>query len=139
MPRKDMYHEGVKIALEKDGWTVIDDPLQIVVEETTVFIDLGIEPTYYAERNEEQIAIEIKSFRLQSSITSMYEALGKYCIYKTALRLSESDYQLYLAVPSSVYNTFFQRLLIQETIKEYAVNLIIYNISDNTIISWIKH
>ena len=139
MPRKDIYHEGVKIALEKDGWTVTDDPLQVIVDDSTIYIDLGIEPTYYAERNGEQIAVEIKSFRLQSSITSMYEALGKYCIYKTALRMSDFNHILYLAVPLGAYNSFFQRTLIQETMKDYSVNLIVYDITENTIISWIKH
>ena len=27
MPAKDIYHEAVKIALEKDGWLITDDPL----------------------------------------------------------------------------------------------------------------
>jgi hypothetical protein len=139
MPRRDIYHDGVKIALEKDGWTVTDDPLQVIVEDSTIYIDLGIEPNYYAERNGVQIAVEIKSFRLQSSITSMYEALGKYCIYKTALDMSDFKHDLYLAVPLGAYNSFFQRTLIQETMKRYSVNLIIYDITENTIISWIKH
>ncbi len=138
MPRKDIYHESVRIALEKDGWTVTDDPLQIAIDETTIFIDLSVEPTYFAEREGEQIAIEIKSFRLQSSITSMYEALGKYCIYRTALRLDQSPFKLYLAVPEPTFDTFFQRRLIQEAINEYQVNLIIYNFESNTIVRWIK-
>lgn len=138
MPRKDIYHECVKIALEKDGWTVIDDPLQVAIDETTIFIDLSVEPTYFAERNGEQIAIEIKSFRLQSSITSLYEAVGKYCIYRTALRLDESPFELYLAVPQPTYDTFFQRRLVKEAINEYRVNIIIYNFDSNTIVKWIK-
>ena len=39
MPRKDIYHEGVKIALEKDGWTVTDDPLQVIVDDSTIYIN----------------------------------------------------------------------------------------------------
>lgn len=27
MPRKDKYHDHVKIALEKDGWEITYDPL----------------------------------------------------------------------------------------------------------------
>jgi hypothetical protein len=139
MPRKDIYHECVKIALEKDGWEVTNDPLQVIVDETTLYIDLGIEPVYFAEKDSELIAVEIKSFRLQSSITSMYEALGKFCIYKTALRLSESSYKLFLAVPESVYETFFQRRLIQEVIKEYKVNYLVYDIQTTEITKWIRH
>jgi hypothetical protein len=29
MPAKDKYHEAVKTALIKDGWTITDDPLHI--------------------------------------------------------------------------------------------------------------
>jgi XisH protein len=29
MPRKDLYHETVKIALEKDGWQIVKEDLQI--------------------------------------------------------------------------------------------------------------
>ena len=29
MPRKDLQHEDVKIALEKEGWMITDDPLDL--------------------------------------------------------------------------------------------------------------
>jgi hypothetical protein len=29
MPAKDIYHETVKNALIKDGWTITDDPLKL--------------------------------------------------------------------------------------------------------------
>jgi hypothetical protein len=139
MPRKDAYHDSVRTALENEGWTISQDPLQVVVDETTVFIDLGIEPTFFAQRQNEQIAIEIKTFRLQSSITSLYEALGKYFVYKTALRLVQSPYSLYLAVPFGIYNSFFQRRLVKEAMDEYHINLIVYNPHQNKIIKWIRH
>lgn len=30
MPRKDKYHDQVKRALEKDGWTISHDPLHFL-------------------------------------------------------------------------------------------------------------
>lgn len=32
MPAKDVYHDIVKRALEKDGWRITDDPLVIRVD-----------------------------------------------------------------------------------------------------------
>jgi len=29
MPRLDLYHNVVKVALVKDGWKITDDPLQL--------------------------------------------------------------------------------------------------------------
>ncbi len=29
MPRRDVYHYEIKTALEKDGWNITDDPMQI--------------------------------------------------------------------------------------------------------------
>jgi hypothetical protein len=31
MPAKDIYHETVKAALIKDGWTITDDPLNLKI------------------------------------------------------------------------------------------------------------
>ncbi|HBW87516.1 MAG TPA: fatty-acid oxidation protein subunit alpha, partial [Cyanobacteria bacterium UBA11149] len=31
MPAKDIFHDTVRSALEKDGWVIIDDPLYIKV------------------------------------------------------------------------------------------------------------
>lgn len=35
---KDIYHETVKIALEKDGWTITNVPLTLRVEEMSLLI-----------------------------------------------------------------------------------------------------
>jgi XisH protein len=29
MPRKDKYHTAVRLALEKEGWLITDDPLTL--------------------------------------------------------------------------------------------------------------
>ena len=29
---KDIFHEAVKKALIKDGWTITDDPLRLIIE-----------------------------------------------------------------------------------------------------------
>ncbi len=42
MPAKDIYHDTVRHALEKDGWKITDDPLVIQIDQKkSVYIDLG--------------------------------------------------------------------------------------------------
>jgi hypothetical protein len=41
MPRKDLYHNCVRNALIKDGWTITHDPLIYPYCLTEVYIDLG--------------------------------------------------------------------------------------------------
>ena len=41
MPRFDQYHEAVKNALIKDGWTITDDPLTLEFEDVFLYTDLG--------------------------------------------------------------------------------------------------
>lgn len=42
MPAKDIYHNTVRAALEKDGWTITDDPLKLKWGIRELFIDLVI-------------------------------------------------------------------------------------------------
>ncbi len=40
---KDIYHDTVKTALEKDGWTITDDTFTLSVGKRDVFVDLAAE------------------------------------------------------------------------------------------------
>ena len=138
MPRKDTYHDIVRIGLEKDGWRVIDDPLRVVAGGVGLFIDLSAEPIMTFERENKKIAIEIKSFELQSQITSFYEALGKYLTYRKALSMVKIDFELYLAVPKKAFDTIFKKDLVKQLVTEYKVHLVVYSDKNQTITSWIK-
>jgi hypothetical protein len=80
---------------------------------------------------------EIKSFINVSKITDFYAAFGQYLCYKVALAKKHPGRTLYLAVPSSVYNTFFTEVLIQDVLQEYPVKLLVYDLSIKEIQSWI--
>jgi hypothetical protein len=44
MPTQDLFHEAVRIGLEKEGWTITADPLKLELEnKPRVFIDLAAE------------------------------------------------------------------------------------------------
>jgi hypothetical protein len=138
MARKDLYHDIVKVALVKEGWVILKEHLDISVGRIGLFADLEAEAVYVAERKGEKIAVEIKTFRGQSLVTNMHEALGKYEMYEVALRFVRPELTIYLAIPSAVYHDFFQEILIQEVIKTKKVNLIVYNVEDETIEKWIN-
>jgi len=61
MPAKDIYHDSVKNALIKDGWTITHDPLMLRWGKKDMFIDLGAEFILAAEKSDRKIAVEIKS------------------------------------------------------------------------------
>ncbi|BDI18645.1 hypothetical protein ANSO36C_44470 [Nostoc cf. commune SO-36] len=48
MPAKDIYHNAVKNALIKDGWTIIVDPYFLQYEDAELYADLFIEKALLA-------------------------------------------------------------------------------------------
>jgi XisH protein len=138
MARKDVFHEHVKESLISDGWQITDDPYKIKVRGIYQEIDLGAEKLIAAERDNQKIAIEIKSFIDKSHLSAFHEALGQFRNYRRALRIKEPERKLFLAVPEPVYNKFFTKPFIQEAIIEEELHIIVYSITETTIILWIN-
>lgn len=138
MSRKDLYHEVVKNALQKDGWTVTDDPLQLAYGLHRLYVDLGAERPITAERNGEAIAVEIKSFVGVSAIFDLYVAVGQYNVYRDILAEKQSPNQLYLAVPQPVYHGTFNDMLGQMVIRRQKLRLIVFDVASQEIVEWIK-
>ena len=135
---RDLFHAVVKEALIKEGWQITHDPFPVDYGDVQMQIDLGAERLIGANRNQEEIAVEIKSFINPSNISEFHTAVGQYLNYRRALRHQEPDRILYLAVPSQTYDEFFRLRFIQEGVDEYKISLIIYQITDRSIIKWIK-
>lgn len=135
---RDLFHNIVRTALEKDNWIITHDPLNIQCGGIDIQIDLGAEKLLAAEKNEEKIAVEIKNFVSASKISEFHMALGQFINYRTALRSQESDRILYLAVPLIVYNNFFNLPFIQTVVKENQLKIIVYNIDMEEIEQWIN-
>jgi hypothetical protein len=81
MPAYDTFHEAVKRGLIKEGWTITDDPLMIEFGVLDVYIDLAAERLIAAERENQRIAVEIKSFLGPSLLTNFHTALGQFLVY----------------------------------------------------------
>ncbi|AFY35672.1 XisH family protein [Calothrix sp. PCC 7507] len=137
MSAKDVFHEVVKKALQKDGWQITHDPLPISVGGVNVSIDLAAEKLIAAEREGEKIAVEVKSFLEKSSaISEFHTALGQFINYRGALRRRQPERVLYLAVPLTTYKTFFQLEFPQAMIEENQVKMIIYDVEQEVIFKW---
>lgn len=136
---KDIFHQQVKNALIKDRWKITHDPFIIRMSEAIKLqIDLAAENAIAAERGSEKIAVEIKSFIADSDISSFHTALGQYLNYCQALEEQEADRIVYLAIPVTTYQDFFQLPFIQRSLKRYQVRLIIYNPKLEVISQWIS-
>jgi hypothetical protein len=60
MPARDIFHETVKQALIKDGWTITADPFVIKLRDSdmNVYVDLAAERIIAAEKANEKIAVD---------------------------------------------------------------------------------
>jgi XisH protein len=136
---KDLFHNTVKIALEKDGWQITHDPYQLRYGVADVYIDLAAEKTIAAEKLGRKIAVEVKSFAGGSTISEFHTALGQFLNYRIALEVSaEPERILYLAVPIDTYQMFLRFEPAKTVVKRYEVRLIIYNPNREVIDQWIE-
>ena len=104
---KDIFHNTVKIALQKDGWKITHDPYQLRYGVADVYIDLAAEEAIAAEKEGRKIVVEVKSFAGGSTISEFHAALGQFLYYRIAIEVSsEPERMLYLAVPTDTYQMF---------------------------------
>ncbi|MBP0028761.1 element excision factor XisH family protein [Roseofilum sp. Guam] len=65
---QDLYHNAIRVALEKDSWIVTDDPLTLTAGQSYVWVDLAVEKILMAERQGEKILVEMTTFNNPSLI-----------------------------------------------------------------------
>ena len=134
---KDRFHDVVRDALIKDDWEITYDPCPVTIPEfNPLQIDLAAEKLLAARKAKQLIAIEIKSFIQPSFLHDFYGALGQFVTYRTALASQDPERSLYLAVPSGVYNSFFDRELTRTIVKAERLSLIVYHIERKEIVLW---
>jgi hypothetical protein len=136
MSARDIFHNAVKTALEKDGWKITHDPLSLEFGLGSLYVDLGAERIIAAQRSNEKIAVEIKSFLGGSAVSEFHTALGQYLNYRLLMQEQYTEYKLYLAVPSSAYDSFFQLPFVQTTIQMHQLKLAIYVPEKQEIVKW---
>ena len=106
MPAKDKINAAVKNALQKDGWTITDDPYPIKYADVVLQADFAAEATVAAERGDQRIAVEVKSFLSSSKYHEFEQAVGQYIVYRTLMEVTAPERELFLAVDSAIYRVF---------------------------------
>lgn len=138
MPKLDVIHGAVKNALIKDGWTITADPYRIEYEEITVYADLAAEQPFAAERGEQRIVVEVKSFIGASLVHELEIALGQYRLYLRLLEATAPEKRLYLAVSKQIYDKFFRRKGVQFIIQEEELLMLVVDTETEEIFLWIN-
>lgn len=136
MSAKDRVHNAVRRSLEKDGWVITDDPLSIKFLEAEMQIDLGAERVIGAQKDEQKIAVEIKSFLGSSRLFDYHLALGQYRNYQMALASLEPDRLLFLAVTEEAYNDFFTTEFAKLSVQINGVRLIVFDPEKEVLVKW---
>ncbi len=138
MPAKDTYHDTVRNALIKDGWKITHDPYRMIWGSTRFFVDLAAEPLLAAEKKNQKIAIEIKSFAGQSNMVDLEKALGQYILYRTIMQKVEPDRILYLAVSEKAVEEIFDEPVGRLITEKQSLKLIFFEPKSEVITRWIE-
>ncbi len=139
MSARDAYHDVVRTALIKDGWRITADPLTLKFSTRyKLQIDLAAEALVAAEKNNQLIAVEIKSFLSPSNVSEFHGALGQFINYRIALRLRQPERVLFLAVPIFTYEEFFSEEVVEISIAENAIKLLIFDPDLEAVVEWIN-
>ncbi len=137
MPAHDLYHDTVKNALVKDGWTITHDPLRLRLRRgKNLFVDLGAERLLAAERGPEKIAVEIKGFGRSSDMKDLEDAVGQFVLYAHLLRRSEPERILYLALPETARRSVFEEEAGQVMLEDGVVRLFSFDPDREAIVQW---
>lgn len=137
MPAADSIHDPVVTALQKDGWTVTDDPLTIEYGELYLFVDLGAERAVAAKKGTEQIAVEVKSFPSKSRVTDLQQAVGQFVVYRAFLRRVEPKRVLYLAVSSEIYAEVFKAGAGDLIRTDVGLRLVVVDVKNEEVVRWL--
>lgn len=138
MPAKDIYHETVKIALIKDGWRITDDPLRLKLGTRSLYVDLGAKKLIAAQKQNQNIAVEIKSFLSSSPMKDLENAVGQYIIYQSILNITDPSRILYLAINQETYQDLFSESIGQLLISNKQVKLIVFESERQELVLWIS-
>jgi len=98
---------------------------------------LGAEKLIAAEKGQQKIAVEIKSFLNPSPVTDLENALGQFILYYDILEEQRSDRISYLAIPYRTYNEIFTESIGKILLKNNRLRLLVFDPKQEVILQWI--
>jgi hypothetical protein len=101
-----------------------------------MYVDLGAKRLLVAERAEQKIAVEVKSFISDSEMQAFRDAVGQFAIYRSVLRRTNPDYMLYLAVRNVTYVSLFEEPIEQFLIEDEGLKLVVFDAEEEVILQW---
>lgn len=101
-----------------------------------MYVDLGAKRLLGAEKGEQQIAVEIKSFAGTSEMADLEKALGRFALYRMVMKEVEPERTLYLAVPQKVMEGLFQDDLGQLILQENLAQVVNFDPVEEVLVQW---
>lgn len=136
MSRRDVFHDAVRRALEKEGWTITHDPYSLAFGERTLLVDLGAEAPLAAEKEGRKIAVEVKSFVGKSEVVEFEKAIGQFVLYDVLIEEAEPDRVLLLAVPEDVWLGLLSKSHCARVIERCHLRFVVYDPIKEEILLW---
>jgi len=127
MPARDRYHNQVKTALQRDGWIITHDPLNLKWGVKDMYVDLGAEQLLAAEKGLRKIAVEVKSFLGSSEIADLERAVGQFVLYSSVLREVDPERMLYLAVHEEIFIDLFEEPIGRLLLANRHIQLVVFD------------
>ena len=137
---KDLIHEAVRKALEREGWKVTGDPFSIILQEDETYfeVDLAAERKNGGQYAEKIIAIEIKSFAGASMIHAFHEALGQFLNYRAAIEEQRLNRELFIAVSTDGWKRLNKLKFVQRRIKQFKLQFLLVDIHTKSVVTWTR-
>jgi hypothetical protein len=138
MSKRDDLHHPLRRALERDGWTITADPLQLVLGDAILKADLGAEKTFAAEKAGRKIAVEVKDFDTLSPVSELEKTMGQLQLYQWALDEQEPDRELFLALSEEAYHNYFHKPVFEIVVTRTKIKLIVFDQTKEEILLWLS-
>ncbi len=136
MSRRDVFHDAVRRALEKEGWIITHDPYSLAFGERTLLVDIGAEAPLAAEKEGRKIAVEVKSFVGKSVVVEFERAIGQFILYDVLIEEYEPERVLLLAVPEDVWLGLLSEPQCAKVIKRCHLRFVVYDPDEEKILLW---
>ena len=111
--------------------------MRLKIGRRAAMIDLGVKKLLAAEKGEQKIAVEVKSFLGPSAMNDLENALGQFILYAKILAEQEPERILYLAINLPVFKDIFSEEVGQLVLDTTELRLIIFNATTKEILKWI--